>query len=359
VRTYPGAAHLVHGGELADVPYRPGPLWAKDDSAWTHYPGCEQNQLDDDVVMCEFGPEDAERTIAVVGASHAHHWLPALTPLGPEHGWRIVSITKSACLFSAETQYRNGEPYVSCQVWNDKVMATLAELAPDAIFTTSTRVTRAPEVVPDGYVTLWPDDDRLLEITVGDDDCVEFTLTEEDDRFEILVDNDVVVTIPPVVEEASITIVKEAAREEAEVGDLITYTYTVTNTGDVTLTDVTVEDDVLGEIALGATALEPGESTTGTATHPVTESDLDEAEVHNVAVAVGVPPEGEPVSAADEATVDIFEEAVLAEVAQPADEEELPRTGSTGLALLVAALITLGVGFGALRMARKDSDTGI
>lgn len=155
VHYYPGAAYLVDGGTLADVPYRPGPLRAKDDSVWVYYPGCEQNQRDHEPIVCELGPADAPHTIALVGGSHAHHWLPALDELARQHRWRIVSITKSACLFSAETQYREGEPYTSCNEWNDNVIALLGRLRPDAVLTNSTRVTRAPETVPDGYVAHW------------------------------------------------------------------------------------------------------------------------------------------------------------------------------------------------------------
>jgi peptidoglycan/LPS O-acetylase OafA/YrhL len=152
---YPGAAYLMEGGILPDVPYRPGPLRARDDAPEVQYPGCAQNQRDSEPVVCAFGPADAERTVALVGGSHALHWLPALYELGDLYGWRILSITKSACLFSADVQYRGGEPYTTCNEWNDKVLRLLAELRPDAVFTNSTRVTRSPEVVPDGYVGHW------------------------------------------------------------------------------------------------------------------------------------------------------------------------------------------------------------
>ena len=50
------------------------------------------------------------------------------------------------------------------------------------------------------------------------------------------------------------------------VGDAVTWTYLVTNTGIRTLTDISVTDDILGAITCPATSLDPGASMTCTAT---------------------------------------------------------------------------------------------
>jgi peptidoglycan/LPS O-acetylase OafA/YrhL len=145
---YPGAAYLAYGGELLDLPYRPGPLAARDDRAGVLYPGCHQTLYDPEVLTCEIGPSDAERTIAVVGGSHAQHWLPALEVAGERHGWRIVAMTKSGCLLSTDEED-------SCREWNDNVITELARLSPDAVFTTATRVLPRGEELPSGYIDQW------------------------------------------------------------------------------------------------------------------------------------------------------------------------------------------------------------
>jgi len=61
----------------------------------------------------------------------------------------------------------------------------------------------------------------------------------------------------------------------SEAGDVINYTYTVSNTGEVTLTGVTVTDDKLGGIALDASQLAPGGTASGTATYTITQADVD------------------------------------------------------------------------------------
>jgi uncharacterized repeat protein (TIGR01451 family) len=81
----------------------------------------------------------------------------------------------------------------------------------------------------------------------------------------------------------------------ARVGDVITYTYTVTNTGNVRLTGVGVSDNRLGAIGLGTTTLSPSQSTTGTAQYIVAESDLP-GPLENVATATGTPPSGSAVT---------------------------------------------------------------
>ncbi|WP_220188970.1 DUF7507 domain-containing protein, partial [Streptomyces phytophilus] len=70
-----------------------------------------------------------------------------------------------------------------------------------------------------------------------------------------------------------------------EVGDEVPYTYTVTNTGNTELEDVTVTDDRLGPITCPQTTLAPGESVRCTATGTVTEEDAARGEVPNTATA--------------------------------------------------------------------------
>ncbi len=72
----------------------------------------------------------------------------------------------------------------------------------------------------------------------------------------------------------------------ADVGELITYTFTITNTGNVTLTGVSVTDPLLSSpITLSATTIPVGGSVTGTATYVVTQADIDAGEVYNLATA--------------------------------------------------------------------------
>ncbi|GAA4893259.1 acyltransferase family protein [Streptomonospora salina] len=166
---YPGAAAPggAAAGAAADggVPVYPAPADAAEDIPVSYDQDCNQGTRESAVLTCTYGPESYDRTVALVGASHAAHWLPALREIAREKSWRIVNITKGSCLFTGAEQLRGGEVYHSCADWNAGVMAELAELDPDAVFTTATRTNldarsgEVGETVFDGYVRRW----RALE----------------------------------------------------------------------------------------------------------------------------------------------------------------------------------------------------
>ncbi|MER5268828.1 WD40 repeat domain-containing protein [Actinosynnema sp. NPDC002837] len=108
----------------------------------------------------------------------------------------------------------------------------------------------------------------------------------------------------------------------SDAGDTITYRFVVTNTGNVTLDPIAVDDPKTGPVACPVTALAPGASVTCTATYTLTQADVDAGLVENTATATGQPPYGDPVVGTDGATtpVDVVaglavdKQAVLADV---------------------------------------------
>jgi uncharacterized repeat protein (TIGR01451 family) len=79
-------------------------------------------------------------------------------------------------------------------------------------------------------------------------------------------------------------------------GQTITYTYTVVNTGNTTLHNITVTDNRFGTIACPARTLAPGQSMSCTHTHPISAIDLDAGHIANIARATGTPPVGGPLT---------------------------------------------------------------
>ncbi|MEV5570542.1 hypothetical protein AB0L06_10850 [Spirillospora sp. NPDC052269] len=89
-------------------------------------------------------------------------------------------------------------------------------------------------------------------------------------------------------------------------GQNITYSYHVTNGGNVPLTNVGVTDDLNGlpPVTCATTTLNPGESTDCSAVYITTQADMDRGSIYNVATAHGTPPNGVPIeSGPSEATV--------------------------------------------------------
>lgn len=93
------------------------------------------------------------------------------------------------------------------------------------------------------------------------------------------------------------TVTPAADQLAAQVGDSIQYTYTVTNSGNVTLATVSVSDPDLGTVVCPtppAPGLAPGASLTCTAvnTHTVSQADVDAGQVVDSATAAGVDRKG-------------------------------------------------------------------
>jgi uncharacterized repeat protein (TIGR01451 family) len=106
------------------------------------------------------------------------------------------------------------------------------------------------------------------------------------------------VTIPA-IQSPALTLVKSAQQSSYSApGQTINYNYLVTNTGNVTLTNITVTDPHTGLTGLSCPdpTLAPGASETCTATYLTTQADLDAGSIINTATATGTPPSGPPVT---------------------------------------------------------------
>ncbi|MDO5436309.1 MAG: hypothetical protein Q4G19_08060, partial [Clostridia bacterium] len=93
-----------------------------------------------------------------------------------------------------------------------------------------------------------------------------------------------------------LTVTKTSDKEGRIVkyGESITYTVTVGNTGNLTITGLTLSDPLAGDAKLDKTELKPGETATATYTYIVTQKDIEAGTVVNVAVVTGEDPEGKP-----------------------------------------------------------------
>lgn len=78
---------------------------------------------------CVYGDPGGRETVALIGDSHAQHWLPALHIAGDERSWRVVSWTMESCavvdapIWHSKLERR----YTECEAWRDYVVDRLAE----------------------------------------------------------------------------------------------------------------------------------------------------------------------------------------------------------------------------------------
>ncbi|MCP3973626.1 MAG: DUF11 domain-containing protein, partial [bacterium] len=95
----------------------------------------------------------------------------------------------------------------------------------------------------------------------------------------------------------------EDASGTVSLGDTLTYDFSVDNTGDVRLDPVSVADPLTSPVTCAAPALNPGASTTCSATYSVTQADVDNGQIDNTATASGTAPWSAVVTNPDSETV--------------------------------------------------------
>jgi uncharacterized repeat protein (TIGR01451 family) len=100
----------------------------------------------------------------------------------------------------------------------------------------------------------------------------------------------------------ALSLVKTADVTAAAVGQTLTYSFLVTNTGNVTITDPVIDEGAFSgsgtlsaiQCPTGPITLAPGDDVTCTATYTATQDDVDSGSLTNTATVTGTPPTGTP-----------------------------------------------------------------
>jgi hypothetical protein len=99
--------------------------------------GCHAQAGERKARACSFGPTDAPYSVLLIGDSHAAQWFPALETIAQREGWRLYSLTKSACPVPDTPIIVRGKRLRDCPPWRDDAFDLVAELHPDLVVAAS------------------------------------------------------------------------------------------------------------------------------------------------------------------------------------------------------------------------------
>jgi peptidoglycan/LPS O-acetylase OafA/YrhL len=135
--THPGALAWSGHEVPAGIPVLPSPDVARMDRPKLEGSGerCIGTIESTDVTPCTLGDPEGSATIALVGDSHAEHWIPAFDAAAKRMGWKLSVFSKMGCAFTdvpiqSGNQRTGLSPYPECLEWSAKLVGELGRIKP-------------------------------------------------------------------------------------------------------------------------------------------------------------------------------------------------------------------------------------
>ena len=129
---------------------------------------CHSNYGETESGECTYGDLTSKTTLVLYGDSHAAQWFPALEELASERGFKLVSLTKSACPSVDVPRADQGAfKNVHCEKWRDNSINRIKKLRPAAVIMSSFQYFTPPSGYSDAN-KWWKDGQvRLLDALRG------------------------------------------------------------------------------------------------------------------------------------------------------------------------------------------------
>ncbi|MBO0843366.1 MAG: acyltransferase, partial [Nocardioides sp.] len=121
----------------APIPPSIDPEALETDSWQVEYGKCYAGYGTTAIPSCELGDPDADRTLAVVGDSHAGMWLPAFDALGKQRHLKVVPVVKLGCAAYAVQQFSRKVSNAECGAFRKATTQRLQRLRPDGVVVTA------------------------------------------------------------------------------------------------------------------------------------------------------------------------------------------------------------------------------
>ena len=123
---------------------------------------CHVNYGETKSGYCTYGDKKSNRTLVLYGDSHAAQWFPALEQIARERGYKLISLTKSACpAVDAPREDQGAFKNVHCEKWRQNSIARIKSIRPDAVITSSFQYFTPPSGFP-SKSRWWDDGQRRL-----------------------------------------------------------------------------------------------------------------------------------------------------------------------------------------------------
>lgn len=104
--------------------------------------GCTANEKEL-TNICSNGKENAEKSVVIIGSSHAHVWATPVLNLADKYNWKVEAITKGYCPVTAAAAPGLSE---GCLDFNKETVKKVLDMKPDLVVTTSTRTDPNPNM---------------------------------------------------------------------------------------------------------------------------------------------------------------------------------------------------------------------
>ena len=124
--------------------------------------GCHANYAETKSDACEYAQLDSQKTMVLYGDSHAAQWFPALAEIASRSGYKLVSLTKSACPSVDVVRSDQGAFKMSrCKKWREDSIQRIMKMKPDVLVMSSFQYFAQPRQFQDRD-KWWDDGQRKL-----------------------------------------------------------------------------------------------------------------------------------------------------------------------------------------------------
>jgi hypothetical protein len=100
--------------------------------------GCHANYNQTESGKCEYGDLQSNKAMVLYGDSHAAQWFPTVLEIAERSGYKLISLTKSACSSVEVIRQNRGAFNMSrCDKWRENSIDRIQQIKPDVLIMSS------------------------------------------------------------------------------------------------------------------------------------------------------------------------------------------------------------------------------